>query len=257
MVAVIELRSSGSQARSEREGRSAEPAGVGGRWQGAGMDTLTTQDIIDADLADWRKLAQRLHARFRTAEAAVGAAFVADAVRAAAEASLGDHLGATLTPTHVDLRVVTDLGADGIWVMPDDVTLARLLSDVARRHDVTSVSAEVTQVELALDTADDARLGPFWAAVLTGRPDAVVHDTVFDPTGQLPSMWFQGTSPHEVPRQRWHLDVWVAPEVADARIAAAVAAGGSLVDDSEAPSFTVLADPDGNKVCICTFLDRG
>ena len=139
----------------------------------------------------------------------------------------------------------------------DDVALARLLSDVARRHEVTSAPGEVTQVELALDTADEGRLGPFWAAVLAGDPDGVVADTVFDPTGQLPSMWFQGTEPHEEPRQRWHLDLWVAPEVADARIAAAVAAGGTVVDDSEAPSFTVLADPDGNKVCVCTFLDRG
>ena len=219
------------------------------------MEKLTTQDIIDAALADWRKLAQRLHARFRAGDPGVGAALVSDAVRAAGEASLGDHLEATLTPTHVDLRVATH--RDGIWVTPDDVALARLLSDVARRHEVTSVPAEVTQVELALDTADDGRLGPFWAAVLTGDPDGVVADTVFDPTGQLPSMWFQGTEAHEVPRQRWHLDLWVAPEVADARIAAAVAAGGTVVDDSEAPSFTVLADPDGNKVCVCTFLDRG
>ena len=117
--------------------------------------------------------------------------------------------------------------------------------------------AEVSQVELALDTADNGRLAPFWAALLTGDAGAVVHDTVFDPTGQLPSMWFQGTEPHEPPRQRWHLDVWVAPEAAEARIAAAVAAGGTVVDDSEAPSFTVLADPDGNKVCVCTYLDRG
>ena len=219
------------------------------------MERLTTQDIVDAALADWRKLAQRLHGRFRTGDPGVGAALVSDAVRAAAEASLGDHLEATLTPTHVDLRVATH--GEGIWVTADDVALARLLSDVARRHEVTSVPGEVTQVELALDTADDGRLGPFWAAVLTGDPDGVVADTVFDPTGQLPSMWFQGTEPHEVPRQRWHLDLWVAPEVADARIAAAVAAGGTVVDDSEAPSFTVLADPEGNKVCVCTFLDRG
>jgi len=219
------------------------------------MEKLTTQDIVDAALADWRKLAQRLHARFRAGDPGVGAALVSDAVRAAGEVSLGDHLEATLTATHVDLRVATH--RDGIWVTPDDVALARLLSDVARRHEVTSVPGEVTQVELALDTADDGRLGPFWAAVLTGDPDGVVADTVFDPTGQLPSMWFQGTEAHEVPRQRWHLDLWVAPEVADARIAAAVAAGGTVVDDSEAPSFTVLADPDGNKVCVCTFLDRG
>jgi len=117
------------------------------------MDRLTTQDIVDAALADWRKLAQRLHGRFRTGDPGVGAALVSDAVRAAAEASLGDHLEATLTPTHVDLRIATH--GEGIWVTADDVALARLLSDVARRHEVTSVPGEVTQVELALDTADD------------------------------------------------------------------------------------------------------
>jgi 4a-hydroxytetrahydrobiopterin dehydratase len=218
------------------------------------MDNLSTQDIISADLADWRKLAQRFHARFRASDATVGAAFVSDAVAAAAAAGLGDHLDATLTPTHVDLRVATS--GNGVGVTPDDVTLAHLLSDVARRHEVTSVPGEVSQVELALDTADDAALGPFWAAVLTGDAGAMVSETVFDPTGQLPSLWFQGTEPHEEPRQRWHLDLWLAPEVAQERIAAAVAAGGTVVDDSEAPSFTVLADPDGNKVCVCTFLDR-
>ncbi len=221
------------------------------------MDNLSTQEIIDAGLTDWRKLAQRFHARFRTGDPGVGVALLADAVRAAAEASLGDHLDATLTPTHVDLRVASHLGGRGIWVTPDDVRLARLLSEVAGRHEVTSVPGEVSQVELALDTADDATLGPFWAAVLTGAADGVVNDTVFDPTGQLPSMWFQGTEPHDEPRQRWHLDLWLAPEVAQARIAAAVAAGGTVVHDAEAPSFTVLADPDGNKVCVCTFLDRG
>ncbi|MFL6168477.1 MAG: VOC family protein [Ornithinibacter sp.] len=221
------------------------------------MDRLSTSAIIDAGLTDWRKLSQRFHARFRAPDASVGAAFVADAVAAAAAAGLGDHLEATVHPTAVDLQVATDLGPGGIWVRADDVTLARLLSEVATRHDVTSTPGEVQQVELGLDTAHDARLGPFWAAVLTGDARAVVGDTVFDPTGQGPSMWFQGTEPHEVPRQRWHPDLWVAAEVAEARIAAAVAAGGTLVDASEAPSFTVLADPDGNKVCVCTFLDRG
>jgi 4a-hydroxytetrahydrobiopterin dehydratase len=40
------------------------------------------------------------------------------------------------------------------------------------------------------------------------------------------------------------------------QITAAVAAGGSVVDDSQAPSFTVLADPDGNRVCVCTCFER-
>jgi 4a-hydroxytetrahydrobiopterin dehydratase len=45
----------------------------------------------------------------------------------------------------------------------------------------------------------------------------------------------------------------VSPEVAEQRIAAALAAGGTMVSDAEAPAFTVLADPEGNKVCVCTW----
>ena len=221
------------------------------------MDTLSNQDIVDADLTDWRRLTQRLHARFRAGDPAVGASFVADAVRAASEVGLADHLEIGLTSTHVDVRVASRPAGAGLRLHADDVTLARLVSEVARRHEVASVPAEVIEVELALDTADDGRIGPFWAALLTGDADDVVDDdSVVDPTGRLPSTWFQGTEPHEAPRQRWHLDVWVAPEAATDRIAAAVAAGGTVVDDSQAPSFTVLADPDGNKACVCTSLDR-
>jgi len=38
------------------------------------------------------------------------------------------------------------------------------------------------------------------------------------------------------------------------RIAAAVTAGGIVVDDSQVPSYTVIADQDGNKACVCTML---
>ncbi|MGN6162223.1 MAG: VOC family protein, partial [Marmoricola sp.] len=58
------------------------------------------------------------------------------------------------------------------------------------------------------------------------------------------------------PRQRFHLDLTVPPEVASERIAAAVAAGGTVVDDEVAPRFVVLADPQGNKVCVCTHVGR-
>lgn len=92
--------------------------------------------------------------------------------------------------------------------------------------------------------------------LLTGSPDNRIYDSVFDPTGRVPGLWFQGTEPHETPRQRWHFDLWLAPEVADERIAAAVAAGGTIVYDAQAPAFTVLADPDGNRVCVCTSLGR-
>jgi hypothetical protein len=55
----------------------------------------------------------------------------------------------------------------------------------------------------------------------------------------------------EAPRQRFHVEVYVAPEVAEQRIAAAVAAGGTVVDDSDAPSLTVIADQDGNRGVLC------
>ena len=40
--------------------------------------------------------------------------------------------------------------------------------------------------------------------------------------------------------------------MAEERVAAALAAGGTLVDDEAAPSFWVLADADGNRACVCT-----
>ena len=78
-----------------------------------------------------------------------------------------------------------------------------------------------------------------------------------DPTARCPTLWFQETEPHETPRQRFHLDIWVPHDVARARIAAALEAGGTLVSDTEAPSFTVLADADGNKACVCTWQAPG
>ncbi|HYZ53438.1 MAG TPA: VOC family protein [Streptosporangiaceae bacterium] len=114
----------------------------------------------------------------------------------------------------------------------------------------------MTQLEIALDTVNENGVAPFWSVLLTGSPGNKVYDSVFDPTSRVPGLWFQGTDEHEPPRQRWHFDLWLAPEMADERITAAVAVGGSVVDDSQAPSFTVLADPDGNKVCVCTCLER-
>ncbi len=57
-------------------------------------------------------------------------------------------------------------------------------------------------------------------------------------------------------RNRFHIDVSVPHDVADARIAATIAAGGTLVSDAEARAFWILADADGNEACICTWQDR-
>lgn len=216
------------------------------------MEKLSNQQILDADLADWRKLAQALHARYLVADYVAAAEFMAAVARAAqADAHRPD---LRLTDGAVDISVCTR--EDGLWVTAKDVDMARSISKIAQEQGLRADPGAVTQLELALDTAHADRVGPFWSALLTGAAGNIVYGTVFDPTGRVPSLWFQDTEEHETPRQRWHFDVWLAPEVADERIAAAVAAGGSIVDDSEAPSFTVLADPEGNRVCVCTALDR-
>lgn len=229
------------------------------------MDMLTNDQMAEAGLTDWRKLAQGLHARYVTGGLAAGARFVS------ALAETGDdldrHLRVTLGSAHVDLRLVSDdavhrddAGAEHVveWVTQRDVDLARRVSEIAADQQVRADPASITGIELALDTADSARIAPMWAALLTGGTDAMgrgsISDDVRDETGRVPVLWFQETDEHETPRQRFHLDVWVAPEVADQRIAAAVAAGGTIVDAGNAPSYTVLADHDGNRACVCTSL---
>ena len=56
-------------------------------------------------------------------------------------------------------------------------------------------------------------------------------------------------------RHAMHVDVSVGRTQAEARMTAAVAAGGRIVDDSEAPSAWILADRAGNKVCIAAWPD--
>ncbi len=215
------------------------------------MEKLTSPQILDARLDDWRKLARALHARFLTGDFVTGLTFVTAIAEAAETAN--HHPDVRLTYSVVDVTLIShDVG----WLTRRDIDLARRISEIAHEQGIAAEPSGLTQLELALDTADLAAVGPFWAAVLTGTPDSLMGDEVVDPSGRVPLLWFQHTDAHETPRQRFHIDLWVPHDVVKERIAAAVAAGGRVVDDREAPSFVVLGDPEGNKVCVCTFLDR-
>jgi 4a-hydroxytetrahydrobiopterin dehydratase len=229
------------------------------------MDMLTGAQIAEANLTDWRKLGQGLHARYEVRDFDAGVRFVA-AVGEAGD-TLDHHPRVTMGEGYVDLALVSDdavyrdgEGSEHLvdWVTQRDVDLARRITGIAAEQAVDADPASITGIELALDTAHASTIAPVWAALLTGSTDArgrgTIGDDVRDATGRVPSLWFQDTDEHETPRQRFHVDVWVPPEVAGQRIAAAVAAGGIVVDDSQAPSYTVIADQDGNKACVCTTL---
>lgn len=209
------------------------------------------QQILGAGLDDWRVLPHSLHARFLTGDFSGGLALIAAV--GGLEDCAGNEPELALTAGCVD---ITLRDRDSSGLTERDLAVARRISGVAREQGAPARPAVPAVLELALDTADVAAIGPFWAALLTGDAGALDGDEIVDPTGQLPLLWFQRTEQHTVPRQRFHLDVWVPHDVAAGRIDAAVAAGGRVVDDAEAPAFTVLADAEGNRACVCTTLGR-
>lgn len=216
------------------------------------MERLGNQQILSSGLVDWRKLAQALHARYSVPDYGVAVTFLTSVARLAeAERHYPD---IKLTQGALDVSLCTH--EDGLWVTQKDVDMARRISAFARELGIEPQPGDVTQIEIALDTAHEDRVAPFWSALLTGSTGNRIYDSVFDPSSRVPGLWFQETDDHDTPRQRWHFDLWLAPEVAGGRIALAVAGGGSVVDSSSAPSFTVLADPDGNRVCVCTATGR-
>jgi 4a-hydroxytetrahydrobiopterin dehydratase len=228
------------------------------------MDMLSGERITAAGLQDWRKLGQGLHARFIVPDFRAGVLFL-DAVGNAGEA-VRHYPEVRMATAYVDLKLLSD---DAIyrddagiehrvdWVTQQDVDLARRISEIAAEQSLSADPGSVTAVELALDTANSETMAPVWAALLTGGSEAqgrgTIGDDVRDGTNRVPILWFQQTEPHETPRQRFHIDVQVPYDVAEHRIAAAVAAGAVIVDDSRAPWTTVIADPDGNKACVGTF----
>lgn len=215
------------------------------------MEQLTNKQILDAGLNDWRKLAQGIHARFLTGDFSTGVQFL-NAVAEAAERA-NHHPDVTLRYAVVDVKLISH---DVSQVTQRDIDLARRISEISREQGIGAAPSALSEPELALDTADLAAVGPFWAALLTGSPDSLRGDDIVDPGGRVPLLWFQQTDAHETSRQRFHIDLWVPHDVAEQRIAAAVAAGGRVFDDENGPSFVVLVDPEGNKACVCTFLDR-
>jgi 4a-hydroxytetrahydrobiopterin dehydratase len=208
---------------------------------------LRYPEVQAAGLADWRFFLMRLHARFRTGSFVKGLELVTRVTEAAEEAN--HHPDVVLTYPQVDV----DLHSHDVrGVTSRDLALARRISEIAAELGIEAAPREVSTLELALDVPDADEVKPFWRTVL-GYADHGDWPEVMDPGGRNNTLWFQAApgATGEV-QQRFHLDIVVPREVAEERVEAAIAAGGSLVTDEHAPAFWVLADAHGNKVCVCT-----
>lgn len=131
--------------------------------------------------------------------------------------------------------------------------VARAISAVAREHGAVADPSAVQEVQVAIAARPDAVDLPFWRAVLGYAP--LHEDNCIDPLGQGSTVWMQELDPAKPLRHAMHVDVSLGREHIEDRLAAAVAAGGRVVDDSEAPSAWILADRSGNKVCLAAWPD--
>ncbi len=141
-----------------------------------------------------------------------------------------------------------------------DLDLAQRVLLVAAEIGAT-VQPPPPRVEIALDVVDADRVRPFWRAALgyaEQRPapangtDAASGPELQDPSGRGPVLWFQRMDPPRTGRGRFHLDVYLPAEEVHRRLTDCLEAGGTLVSEAHAPSWWVLADPEGNEVCLCT-----
>ncbi len=221
---------------------------------------LSRQEASDAVAGlGWRLVLGELRTEVRTGSLPLAADV---AGRAAAVAGADGHLRLDV---RADRVIVSRQTAAVGWVTERDVELARRISAVAaelRLHTTSGVGQDdrsVQVLEIGIDALDAAAIRPFWQAVLgyvdePGRSGP--WDGLADPLGQGPAVWFQRMDAPRPQRNRIHFDVSVPPDEAEPRIRAALAAGGTLIYDTEAPAFWVLADAEGNEACVTTWQGR-
>jgi 4a-hydroxytetrahydrobiopterin dehydratase len=142
----------------------------------------------------------------------------------------------------------------GVWQLEErHIDFARAISVTARAHGAVADRARAQEVQVAIAAKPDSVDVGFWRAALGYAP--VADDNAVDPLGHGSTVWMQELDADKPLRHAMHVDVSVAREHVEARVAAALAAGGRIVNDADAPGSWILADRAGNRVCICAWPD--
>jgi len=215
----------------------------------------TRQQISDAvDPAGWRLVLGAIYTEV-PAPSLVEATEAASLAVSAVGADGQGHLTVDIRSDRAVLRLQS---TDVLGVTGRDVRLAYDVSGALAARGWQARPGAVQALEIAIDALDIPLVRPFWRAI-TGyadEPGSELNAALVDPTGRGPEIWFQQMDAPRPQRNRIHIDVDVPHEAAGARIDAAIAAGGRLLSDDAAPAFWVLADPEGNEACICTWQGR-
>jgi 4a-hydroxytetrahydrobiopterin dehydratase len=219
-------------------------------------ERITARQFRESDgVEDWPVLGDGACAYFRTGSFAAGVRLV----QAIAElAGIDDHHpDIDLRRDGVTVRLIT-VTDDYFGMSTRDVELARQISAVAREQGVSADPSAVQTLLVIPGAPATAEVMPFWQAVLGYEPrgDSPEEDLV-DPRQRGPAFWFE---PMDQPRPDGggaiHVAIWVPFELAEARVAAALAAGGHLVRDNFAPAWWTLADAAGNEADVATTASR-
>ena len=219
-------------------------------------DQITPKQFHEAEgVEDWRVIGDGACAYFRTGSFAAGARLV----QAISELPGVEDHSPDVDVRHdgVTVRLITYTD-DYYGMSRRDVELARQISAAARKLGLSADPSAVQSLLVIPGASAPATVMPFWRAVLGYEPrrDSPDEDLV-DPHGRGPAFWFERMDePRPDGGGAIHVAIWVPYEQAEARIAAALAAGGRMVRDEFAPSWWTLADAAGNEADIATTKGR-
>ena len=177
------------------------------------------------------------------------------AALATAVAGLADDAG---VPLLVDLRpdgVTIDSGKD-LWEedVPRFTALAGQVQAAAHELALAADPSRLRFVQFGIDALDVPAVRDFWTTLLGYQHDPRPNvSDIYDPRRLNPVIIFQQMDAADQERlrqrNRIHFDLVVPDDQAQARIDAAVAAGGRILAEP-AQARCTLADPEGNEVDI-------